>query len=130
MLSIFSCFFFCHPYVLFGVMLIYIFPSIFYWFYFCFVVVVFIELHKLFFYIGDQSPVGHFLANIFSQCQGWFFVFVLFHLWFLLLCKRFYAYLGSVCFCFYFHYSRRWIKRSCCDLCQKVFYLYFLLRVL
>ena len=26
--------------------------------------------------------------------------------------------------CFYFHYSRRWVKRSCCDLCQRVFHLF------
>ena len=42
-----------------------------------------------------------------------------------LLCKRFYG-IPFVYFCFYFHYSRRWIPpKNCCDLFQSVQPMFF-----
>ena len=78
-------------------------------------------------YILEINPLSiDSLSNIFSHSEGCLFVLFSF-----LCCAKAFKFhqIPFVYFCFYFHYSRRWVtKVSCCDLCQRVFFRCFALR--
>ena len=89
----------------FGLMSVYVFCP---FFFFLAVSFSYIELHELLIYFGDQSFVSCFLCNYLLP-----FWVLSFHLAYCFIwwakCFKFY-YIPLVYLCFYFHYSRRWVK--------------------
>ena len=69
-----------------------------------------IELHELFGYFGDQSLVSCLICKYLLPFQGLSFRLVY---GFLCCAKAFkFNQVPFLYFCFYFHYSRRWVKRD------------------
>ena len=66
------------------------------------------ELHDLFAYFGKQSLVGCFICKYFLWLWGRSFILFIASF---LCCAKAFNYVLFVYFCFYFHYSRRWMKK-------------------
>ena len=68
-----------------------------------------IELHELLVYFGDCSLVSVFICNYFSHSESCLFIF--FMVSFAVQKALKFNQVPFICFCFYFHYSRRWVKK-------------------
>ena len=114
--------------VLFGEMSIQVFCPFFDWVICCCCCCFFIELHELFRYFGELSFVGCLICKHFLQFQVLSFYLVY---GFLCCAKDFkFNQVPFVKICFYFHYSRKWVKKDLAVIYVKVFFLCFSLSIL
>ena len=91
-----------------------------------------IELHELLIYFGDYSLVSVFICNCFLPFWGLSF-HILYGFLFCAKSSKFNQ-VPFVYFCFYFHYSRRWVKKDVSviyvKVCSAYVFLYEFYRVL